>query len=759
MTLALRRLLFVLLVCACFACRARVSTEPDAPKAPTPQTSAASDEDRVPVGPEDASRGAATAYVTLVVFSDFRCPYCNRLSSVVDRLRDAYGGDVLRIVFKHVPAANVAQAKLASTVAQGVFALKGPDAFWKYRDLAVHETQPAGQDVIRKWAIQAGLTPGDIDAGLEKGAWADKVERDMALAKRLGVNEPPVSFVNGVVVSGAAPFEVLKDVVDVELAKAKTLEESGVPRNRIYQQAVAANAAQLNALHERNELDDPKAIWRVPVGTSPQRGKLTALVTIVEFSEFDCPTCKRQAQALERIRGAFADRVRLVWKDAPTASHARASSVAYFARAARAQKGDAGFWDMHDRIFAASGIDDNDLEMIARMAGLDAKAAMAAMKNQTAKKDLEVDRELGEDVEVSATPQIFVNGRRLIGEQPYERLAAVVEEEVKKAESLLRSGIEPLALYDWFIKEGRPQEPRRANVPVPSNAPYRGAVEGPLVIQAFAEAPCPACRRAEPIVEEAMKAFPGQVKLVWRDLPTAARAAESPLAAEAAREAYAQKGNEGFWKMQARFGVSVTALTRDELEVCAKDVGLDLDRFRKALDNHTHKPTIDSEIKAANDFQITITPTYVVGQYVIGGVPGLARFLRYAARALAEAPKPTAAAGYQVPPLGSVKFSVVDLVVGKGPPAQVGDSLLLHYRARLYNGPEFDSTYRRGPQVVGIGSGNNIAGWDRGLVGMRVGGRRRITIPPELGFGNHGVGKSIPANAVIVFDMELLRLN
>jgi FKBP-type peptidyl-prolyl cis-trans isomerase len=68
----------------------------------------------------------------------------------------------------------------------------------------------------------------------------------------------------------------------------------------------------------------------------------------------------------------------------------------------------------------------------------------------------------------------------------------------------------------------------------------------------------------------------------------------------------------------------------------------------------------------------------------------------------------------------------------------------------------FDSTARRGPFTFTLGAGNVIQAWDRGIVGMRVGGRRRLTVPPELAYGNHGLGTSIPPNAVVVFEVELV---
>jgi protein-disulfide isomerase len=708
--------------------------------------------DRIPITADDAVLGSPTAYVTWVVFADFRGPICKELSSGLDRVREVYPPDVLRIVWKHRPSPNLVQAKLASTVGQGVFALGGAQAFWRYRDLAFRERENITSALIRQWALATGVRGEELDAGLEHGAWADKVERDAALATKLGVTEAPVSFVNGVQVPGAPALDVLRNLIDVELAKAKVLEQSGVPRANIYAQAVAANSPLAGSAAGGSELDDPKAVWRVRLGASPVRGKSTAPVTIVAFSDFACVPCKRAAETLERIRAAYGDGVRFVWKDAPPPAHSRISPAAYLARAARAQKGDAGFWDMYDRLFALAKLEDVDLEMAAQAAGLDVKAAMAAVRGQVSKKEVEADLELAEDIEVTVPPQFFVNGRRLIGDPSYEKLRAVVDEEVKKADALLHSGIEPTALYDWFIKDGLPGEPISKSVPFYPNAPFKGPVGAPIVVQEFSESPCGPCAQADPMLDDLVKAFPGMVKVLWRDLPTLGHIG-APLAAQGAREAFAEKGNDGFWAIRGRMALRPKSLTREDLEQCAGEVGLDGDKFRKALDARVYSAVVEADEKVAADVGIVSTPTFVVGSYILRGLPSFARLSRLVRRAISELPppKPTTPS-----PSGPVRFSIVDLVVGKGPPAQAGNDVTIHYRGKLLNGAEFDSTSRRGAFSFTLGAGNVIQAWDRGIVGMRVGGRRRLTVPPELAYGNHGLGSSIPPNAVVVFEVELV---
>jgi peptidylprolyl isomerase len=111
--------------------------------------------------------------------------------------------------------------------------------------------------------------------------------------------------------------------------------------------------------------------------------------------------------------------------------------------------------------------------------------------------------------------------------------------------------------------------------------------------------------------------------------------------------------------------------------------------------------------------------------------------------------------GAEVTTASGLKY--IDIVEGTGPTPQRGQTVTVHYTGTLENGKKFDSSYdRAAPADFRIGVGAVIKGWDEGLMSMKVGGKRKLIIPPALGYGVRGSPPNIPGNSTLVFDVELL---
>ncbi len=355
----------------------------------TPSEAAADDENEgVPAATGHPTLGNRAALVTIVEFADFECPYCAQAEASLARVRRTYGADMVRIVWKNLPLPFHVNAMPAAEAAMGVFATKGNDAFWRFHDAALEGVGPlgatrqaaaGGEDIATlaysKWAKDAGVQDaGAFRSGLAAGRWAEAVTRDQREASALGVVGTPSFFVNGTRVVGAQPFETFQTLIDGQIRAAKSKLAAGTPADRLY-----AVLSRENVAHDKKAEDDDedgggadtKTVYWVPVGKSPSRGSSEALVTIVEFADYECPFCSRAEGTVKALSDEYGDKLRIVFKDAPLPFHPRAEPAAQAALEVRTEKGDAAFWAMHDALLDnQQSLDDRTLtELAARQRG------------------------------------------------------------------------------------------------------------------------------------------------------------------------------------------------------------------------------------------------------------------------------------------------------------------------------------------------------------------------------------------------------
>jgi protein-disulfide isomerase len=609
----------------------------------------------VPISSKDPMFGKRDALVTIVQYSDFQCPYCSRVEPTMDQVKSTYG-DKVRVIWKNNPLPFHQNAKPAAEAAQGVFALGGNDAFWKFHDTAFKNQGSLSPDSYVKWATDAGVKDiAAFKAGLDSHKWADKVDADLNAGKAAGVQGTPAFFVNGVFINGAQPFDNFKKTIDQELTKAQAKVAAGTPKNRVYIEMSKENKKNAPAAakdDDEGDKEDTKTVFKVPVGSSPILGNPNALVTIIEFSDFQCPFCSRVEPSLKSVRDKYGDKVRLVWKNEPLPFHPAAGPAAEAAMEVRAEKGDKGFWDVHDKFFAAqkdlmNGKDPNvdAIVKIASDAGGSADKVKAAITGQTHKKEIDADNELSQDFQASGTPHFFINGRRLVGAQPVEKFEKIIDEEIVKAQALISKGTKPSDLYDALVKDGKgvpPPEMKDVPANLPANDPARGNLSGKVTIHEWSDFQCPFCGRVEPSVSQVMKDYGDKIKFVWHDLPLPMHA-DAPLAAQAGREAFKQKGPSAFWSLHDKLFANQQKIKRDDLDGYAKDMGLDMDKWKAALDGSTHTSEIEADKTAAGADSISGTPAFLIVPngskqgYFINGAQDYTKFKKLIDRALAEA--------------------------------------------------------------------------------------------------------------------------
>ena len=597
-----------------------------------------SDEDSpVPVSSRDPMWGKREAPVTIVMFGDFQCPFCSRVVPTIEQVKAAYGPENVRVVWKNEPLPFHPNARPAAEAGQIVLTIGGSDAFFKFHDLAFKNQSQLSPENYRLWAIASGVDGKAYDKALLAHTAAPKIDEDIALAKKIDANGTPSFRINAIALSGAQPLERFKQVVDTELAKALAKTAGGTPKNQIYVVMSKENFTQPAAKKTDEEPADTKTVWRVPVDSSPIRGNVDAPVTIVEFGDFQCPFCKRAEQTMDKIRDTYGDKVRVVWKHDPLPFHPRAEPAAELAIEARLEKGDAGFFRAHDKLFDAQPkLEDEDLFKLAAQLGLDAAKVKTAIRDKKHKKDIDADMELADDVQATGTPHFFVNGRRLVGAQPFETFQKVIDEELRKFDDQ-HGAVAAKDYYASLMKDAKgPQEPEKKHAPpVPAGAPFRGGKDAKVVIQQWGDFQCPFCQRVEPTLTEILKIYGDRVKIVWRDKPLAMHP-DAAMAAELAREALAQKGQDGFWKMHDKLFANQQHLKRADLDDYASELNLDMKGVSRALDSQTHKDAIDSDDRIGTDIGITGTPAFLINGYYVSGAQPLPKFKKLIDRALTE---------------------------------------------------------------------------------------------------------------------------
>ncbi len=192
-----------------------------------------------------------------------------------------------------------------------------------------------------------------------------------------------------------------------------------------------AAAPQPNARPSRPQRPDAGKQYEVEIGSAPTRGNEDAVVTIIEWSDFQCPFCNRVSPTLAQIQEEYGDRVRFVFKHMPLSIHPQAAGAHAAAEAAHRQ---GKFWEMHDRLFENQR--DLSVETLAGYAsamGLDMDQYSRDVESEEVAKRISDDMAQAQKLGVTGTPSFFINGRYLSGAQPFVNFKRHIDEAIEKS--------------------------------------------------------------------------------------------------------------------------------------------------------------------------------------------------------------------------------------------------------------------------------------------------------------------------------------
>jgi protein-disulfide isomerase len=367
-------------------------------------------------------------------------------------------------------------------------------------------------------------------------------------------------------------------------------------------------------------------------------------VTVIELGDFECPYCKSVSATMGHMANRYGDDLRIVWMNFPLPFHKNARPAANAALEAQAQRGNDAFWALHDEMFAnQTALDAQSLRQTAEAIGLDGDQIAAAIAEDRYGSVIDAQDALAKRLGARGTPTFFINGRILRGSQPMTRFALLIEEELSTAKALVAQGVPRSKLYQTLTAKGiaeakpapapsqaapAPTPSKVYDIPLPKKPRAKGPANAKVVIQEFSDFQCPVCARVVPTLERVLEEYGDDVRIVYRDYPLSFHA-DAHLAAQAAREVFAQKGNAAFWKYHDLLLSNQRALSREHLETYAGRIGgVNMKAFRNALDSGKHRAAVDADMRAVARAGARIgTPAFFInGKLAIQGRPPFETF-------------------------------------------------------------------------------------------------------------------------------------
>jgi len=565
-------------------------------------------------------------------------PVLRARRAAVEELKTRYGPHLLRVVWVNDPLPFHDHARSAAIAAEAVHELGGVERFFRFVTLIFRDQEHLAPENLRRVALAVGVDGASYDVLTRSTSVAERIDMDVAAAGHAGVNGTPHFLVNGIAVTGAVPVADLVAVIEPELNEARALMSRGTPAKSVYAMRAKTNfAAPAPSADEAAPVEKP---MNVPVGTSPREGPDDALVTIIEFSDYQCPYCKKIQDTLRAVAKSTARTSASSGSRCPSL-FTRTRAPLRPSRSRRARRSGRGFLEGLGSALREFSIARADGSLGARR---QARPFVAEDRpgHRHGRGPHDAPRRRGGRCR-------FRRARTLISSSMVNvwwarsrsrRSPPSSTRSSKKQRSSSRAGSRGQGL-----RRGDAHRRTRSSAGAPRRAaataanPSRGPRDAPIVIQMFADFECPFCRRAMTTIDELEQRHPKQIRLVYRNMPLEFHPG-ARLAAAAALDAFEQRGDDAFWKMAALLDADQddpAPLKREDVIAHGKALGLDVVRLGRAIDGGGHDRAIDADVTLASTLGIKGTPAFILNGYYIAGAQPLAVFERAVQRALADA--------------------------------------------------------------------------------------------------------------------------
>jgi protein-disulfide isomerase len=503
--------------------------------------------------------------VTLVEFSDFKCPYCATMVPVVDELIRSYPGKV-RLIVKDFPLPLHVGSELAH---EACLAAKAQGKYWEMYHLFFANQQRLNEADLLEYARQLHLDMPKFEKALNTHAYKTEVRDSVAEGAALGVKATPTFFLNGRKLEGVQTSAFLKEQVEEALGMSSP-----------------------------SETTKPEVALGESLGTnSPVRGSPDAPVTITEFADFQCPYCASARGSLDQVLREYPHNVKLVFKSFPLDFHPD-SMLAHRAALAAGEQGK--FWEMHDLIFSQQrAMKRDDLYSMARSLGLDMDRFTNDLQSEKVQREIDTDRAEGKRRGVDGTPTFYVDGQEMVG------VATTAQFEDMISRSLVAKGIEPVKAP--IAAEG---------------GPSRGPEHAPVTVLWYSDVTSPLSITADHLIEQVLEAYPSQVHIVYKNRPLEFHH-DAALAHQALMAAAAQGQ---FWSMHRSLLAHQRALSATDLVGYATDLGLDSNKFLADMTSEASRDQVQRDVSQAREAGVNGVPVFFINGTRVDGVQPFSSF-------------------------------------------------------------------------------------------------------------------------------------